>query len=349
MPDGFGSSLYGDPLALAGLGVISGTPLNQALLEGARASTEYTRAQNAQLELRRTAHLQQVLPDLLQRIDIKNPIESLRVLTEAGVPLEQASTLVNQLTDNVRQQQGQDFLQNLFGGAAGSGVAPSGAAPSGADPTALIQAGLLYGRPELVQGGKFMYDQRKEAAEKATKEQIATEERTIPGLKLIPGARPNESRVMKATEAATAIDYYEQSLKALEDFIDQEGSAVIEGTPSYNRAIELTTNLLQGERTLNQTGVLNVGEIPTLERTYASFDPTRKSNVPKSRTEMKAALQKYKVDRLKRLEGSLRRLGYERDKPQVATPDISQARRGRDGNLYVPDPSRSGKYLKVEE
>ena len=123
--------------------------------------------------------------------------------------------------------------------------------------------------------------------------------------------------VGSAREAATAAETFKLAVQQVKDFIDKEGSATGIGQ-DVDEASSILSTLLNAERSLNETGVLNLGEIPVLEKFYATFDPRNPLNLTKSREEMKEAADVYLNNKLDQLDVKMKAIGYKPEKERVA-------------------------------
>jgi len=131
----------------------------------------------------------------------------------------------------------------------------------------------------------------------------------IPGYDLDPDVMPDPATARGARELATTIPSFENAITKVNKLIDKYGSTTGFGS-DVNDVDQAFADLMNAERSLNNTGVLNVGELPILEKNYQSFDPRNKINLMKSKEEMKASALSYLNDRRGILNAKLKSIGY---------------------------------------
>jgi hypothetical protein len=273
---------------------------------------------------------------------------------EAIAPLAEAdpilyTELYNKIAKEQRLQQAEEMKAKILGAAFGGGGVGE------IDPTTVAAAGAMSNDPQLMGLATFLQGQQNRTTDEANR--IAAEERAtakerkkadIPGFEVDPEVTIDQTSARSARELVSAIPTYEGAIKKIKKLIDKHGSTTGYGqdTDAVSQAF---LDLLNAERGLNNTGVLNVGEIPTLEQVYKTFDPRNPWNLTKSKDELKESAEQYLADRKGLIEGKLRSIGYTRKGKADAGVDIKDARQAPDGNYYIPDPARPGKYLKVEQ
>lgn len=152
---GFSESFQSNPFALAGLSILSGQSVSDALKEGAVLSNAFIKQQQEKVEQQRLLAMQQQLPGLLDSVDTNDPQGAVKTLVSAGVPIDSALKLVGEVSKIQNQNQKMQITNQLFGGGAG-GMGGGG----GQDPYSLMQAGVVTGNPSLVQYGQALLGQQ---------------------------------------------------------------------------------------------------------------------------------------------------------------------------------------------
>lgn len=332
------TKLMSDPIALAGLGVASGNTLSDALKQGAVQASAYQKQQQEKADYERMRQAEAVLPSLLPQIDMNKPNESLAVMMKAGVPLDVAAKVINNLGDNARLQRQQEMFASLFGGFATptnntptadrGGTAPiddtnapspqagqevetnNGTMDIGNNPLKLMAAGILSGNPQLMQMGKVFFDQAAEQKKVNREQDIKLKERTIPGLELIPDQIPDTKAITDARAASSSSIRLNRALDSLRGLIQENGGKVLPSN-AKKKMTSLLAEVRNAERSLQNTGVLNVGEVPFLEETYDYFNPTKIDNfiLQDSKTLLEN-LDNYKSRRANDFATNLESLGY---------------------------------------
>jgi len=143
----------------------------------------------------------------------------------------------------------------------------------------------------------------------------------IPGYDILEDIVIDPATARASRELNSAIPTYENAIKKINDLIDKEGSTIGAGT-DVNAVEGAMSDLMNAERAVNNTGVLNVGEIPILQQLYSTFDPRNPMNLSKSKEEMKAAALSYLADRKGLIQGKLKSIGYI---PKASKEDASDA------------------------
>lgn len=167
-------------------------------------------------------------------------------------------------------------------------------------------------------------DQEARAADAKLKDERAKAQ--VFGYDLAPDVIPTSQNVSGAQDLASAYGAYESSVNKVKSLIDKYGSAIGYGTDTAE--VEQALNdLMQMERKLNETGVLNLGELPVLEKTYGTFNPMLKTNLLKSKEEMKQAADEYLSGRRGLINEKLRGYGYTRKQEKNAPPKKDAAAR----------------------
>lgn len=146
-----------NPMALAGLAVMQGAPVGQALAQANQmvyqqqaAQVQQQKAQLQMEQFRREQEFAKALPGLLAN----NP--DLNTLLSQGVAAGGDPELLIKLGQQQRLTQQQEMTNQLLGDVLGGGIAPTGGAGGGmADPSKLIAAGAMIGNPQLIQLGTF--------------------------------------------------------------------------------------------------------------------------------------------------------------------------------------------------
>ena len=341
------TKLMSDPIALAGLGVASGNTLSDALKQGAVQASSYQKQQQEQADYQRMRQAEAVLPSLLPQIDMNKPNESLAMMMQAGVPLDVAAKIINNLGDNVRLQKQQEMFASMFGGFATptnntptadpDGTAPvddinapspqagqdvetnNGTMDLGGNPLKLMAAAVMSGNPQLMQMGKVFFDQAAEQKKVSREQDIKLKERTIPGLDLLPDQIPDTKAITDARAASSSSIKLNRSLDSLRKLIQENGGKVLPSN-AKKKMTSLLAEVRNAERALQNTGVLNVGEVPFLEETYDYFNPTKIDNfiLQDSKTLLEN-LDNYKSRREVDFATNLESLGY-RPKGYVGNP-----------------------------
>lgn len=349
----FSEKLMRDPIALAALAVAKGENLSDALTISARTASAVQEQDERRAQRARQLEFQRRLPELLQMVDVSNPQGSIARLVSAGVPLQQATSLVDTLVDNQRQQASQDQIADFLSGG-GMGMTsrkqqePQSVqdfTPSDADAavisvfepeeidvsalpgTWLIKSGAVMRNPQLTQIGSSMnqaaianIEARNRARSEFQKEQRQftrelqkkVEEADVPGLKLIADRPPESTAVKAAREQVQALAEIESAANRLRNFLIEEGATLGMGVTSAQReAGEISNDFLQVMRRISNTGVLNVGEIPVLERGFATFNPANPINVTESREKLIQNLDNFVSRQKIKSREQLRPLGYD--------------------------------------
>lgn len=239
--------------------------------------------------------------EMLKGMDLSDPaaVEKLyRIDPALGIKLMQQQ----------RMQQQQKIMQDVLTGGGGS------------DANKLAELGAMSGNPQLMQLAQFKQAQENRAIDEQNR--IAAEERqtqkeqekstkqaSIPGYDILPDVVIDPATARASRELNSAIPTYENAIKKIEKLIDKHGSTVGVGTDT-NEVEQAMADLMNAERAVNNTGVLNVGEIPVLQQLYSTFDPRNPMNLGKSKEEMKAAALSYLADRKGLIQGKLKSIGY---------------------------------------
>ncbi len=267
------TKLMSDPIALAGLGVASGNTLSDALKQGAVQASSYQKQQQEQADYQRMRQAEAVLPSLLPQIDMNKPNESLAMMMQAGVPLDVAAKIINNLGDNARLQRQQEMLASLpiFGGGGASG---SGDGGDFSNAEQLMAAAVQSGNPQLMQMGTAFLNQANEQKKVLREQDIKLKERTIPGLELLSDQIPDTKAITDARAASSSSIKLNRSLDSLKKLIQENGGQVLPSN-AKKKMTSLLAEVRSSERNLQNTGVLNVGEVPFLEETYDYFNPTK--------------------------------------------------------------------------
>lgn len=190
----------------------------------------------------------------------------------------------------------------------------------GGDADKLATLGVMSNSPQLMQLAQFKQAQENRAQDEANR--IAAEERqtqkeqnkatkqaSIPGYDILSDVVIDPATARASRELNSAIPTYENAIKKITKLIDKYGSTVGAGT-DVNEAEQAMADLMNAERAVNNTGVLNVGEIPVLQQLYSTFDPRNPMNLGKSKEEMKASALSYLADRKGLIQGKLQSIGY---------------------------------------
>lgn len=144
-------------------------------------------------------------------------------------------------------------------------------------------------------------------------------EATISGYELNSDSLPTSTNVTQAQQFAALVPAYESALKDVKEKIAKYGSTTGWGTDT--KEVDQSMNqLMQLERTINATGVLNLGEKPILEESYATFDPRSVWNLTKSKDEMKQAADDYLSLRKNMINAKLKGFGYTPKNGDISNP-----------------------------
>jgi len=313
------SDFLSSPMGLASLGMAQGMSPGDAILQGQKQVAFQQQQQRAQQQRERMAQVEQALPQLIAQVDPADPTGSLGKLIQGGIPLDVAQQVIGiaqkqaqQESLNQERSSMQGLIDRAMSGELGESDEAAGYILSGSrDP---MQAGV----------GQMLIEKRKEQRQ-IEKETRAEERRTeqaekksaVPGFKLTEGVELDPKAVGSAREAATAAETFKLAVQQVKDFIDKEGSAIYKGQ-DVDEASSILSTLLNAERSLNETGVLNLGEIPVLEKFYATFDPRNPLNLTKSREEMKEAADVYLNNKLDQLDVKMKAIGYKPEKEREA-------------------------------
>lgn len=318
----------------------SGLSMPQAQFAVSEMQQQQAQAQEARLKMQayqQQAAKQQQLQAFLNSQEAQTIDPIYRGFLK-NLPPDQAIDAIEQL----RKSQKDSFLMKAAQGGFGQGYgtmqpvdgAP-GAAPMGATPQAapnyagqLQQAQAVKALTGLDNTPAIQYqiDQQKRAEDRALEQQrykekqdLQDQERNIPGLERIPNVRPDSTTVRSAREAITAKKRLDSSLTGLKDLISTSGAQAVPGTPERKRMDELIADIRNAERQLANSGVLNVGELPFLEQSYASFNPTSWGNALFSNPDQLVAnLEDYQVRRSADFATMLEPLGYKiKDMPKT--------------------------------
>jgi len=155
MKQSFNDRLLSNPLALAGIGVMSGKDLGIALNEGAVTARQHEQAQAQKAQFEQQQRLQANIGDIMQRIDPNDLQGSFAELVHGGIPPQQALGLV----DSVRKQQAQTQNQELLSGLLGGGGMDGATAGNG---MGLMAAGALTGNTGLSTLGSAINQQQQQ-------------------------------------------------------------------------------------------------------------------------------------------------------------------------------------------
>lgn len=145
------SQRLNNPITLAGLAVLSGNDLGTALNSAATLSRQKQIEQQQKAAFEQQQYMRENIGQLMRQLDPNDLAGSFATLVKAGVPIPNASALV----DSMRKQQASQQTQQLLGGLLGGGG--SGAAGiQGGDGMALMAAGALSGNSGLSTLGSAM-------------------------------------------------------------------------------------------------------------------------------------------------------------------------------------------------
>jgi len=144
-------------------------------------------------------------------------------------------------------------------------------------------------------------------------------EAIIPNYDLSGDALPTTANVTQAQQFAALVPAYESALKDVKEKIAKYGSTTGWGTDT--KEVDQSMNqLMQLERTINATGVLNLGEKPILEESYATFDPRSILNLAKSKEDMLKSADDYLALRKNMINAKLQGFGYKPKNTDILPP-----------------------------
>lgn len=198
--------------------------------------------------------------------------------------------------------------------------------------------GLIAAAQAEKEQAKIEYDRAKELQDKQLEaeqnQKKSIKEISIPGLELIGETLPNPAAVNQAREQVAARDKYMRIVDRINSFYDDYGSDPQSalgvgsiGSDKYKAAQAIISDLRNMERVVNETGVLNVGEVPFLEQSYAGFDPTNISNTGGDPAKLKEVAAKYLNNRLMQIDSNLKSKGYRPEQsqsPVAVPPDLEK-------------------------
>lgn len=134
MDGNFSDQLYSNPMALAGLAVLGGKPMGDALMQSAVASEQYQHQKVYQQQIEQQKQLQAQLPQILSNVDTSNPRAVFSALASAGVPVEHAATITETLAKQARYQQDQQGMDQFFQSMNGTSTPAAPPMPAGGQP-----------------------------------------------------------------------------------------------------------------------------------------------------------------------------------------------------------------------
>lgn len=286
-----------DPFALAGLGVLGGKDLSTAMTEAAASIRQ------RQLDQQEMAYRQAQIGKLAMDARMEQQrMQMLSRLFGGGMPQPQMQPSMD-TSQGFLERPVQEIQQPMQ---------PQQAPQMGnIDP--YFAAGAIMGDPALIQLGS-------ENMRMARDEQRDIKRAQVPGLELIEGSVPDSATVRDARAAASSFKKLNSSLERLEGAIDKYGQQIIPGTEGYKVYSRHLADIRNAERTLANTGVLNVGEVPFLEEAYDAFNPTNITNV--NPAQAKQMLSDYRSARNQDFSTNLESLGYRAPEMQAQTTEV---------------------------
>lgn len=289
-----------DPFALAGLGVLSGKDLSTAMTEAAAA------VRQRELDKQEMAYRQAQIGKLAQ--DARTEQLRMQMLSQLfggqaqGQPQMQPTMNTNQ---GFLERPIQEVPQQQM------------AAPQMGNIDPYFAAGAIMGDPALVQLGA-------ENMRMAREEQRDIKKAQVPGLELLPNSIPDSTTVREARTASASFKKLNSALDRLDSAIGKYGQQIVPGTEGYKVYSKHLADIRNAERTLANTGVLNVGEVPFLEEAYDAFNPKNITNYDPQRA--REMLKEYRINRNQDFSTNLESMGYRAPaiQQQIEQPTVQQ-------------------------
>ena len=250
-------------------------------------------------------------------------------------PLKQRELAYKEQQQNRLQQQAQLFNQAMFSQPTQQAAIqqPGGVQQPESAPQVNIIDDLKQRRDKYAQAQMFATDpmqmKRAESAVRQVERQLddiyKEQERNIPGLERVEGARPDATSVRKAQESAGMIGNFSATMDKIIELTDEHGFEVMPSAVK-KEIEELETSLLNSQRIIANTGVLNVGEIPVLEKSFGTIKNTAENaylykldkNVLVNRQ------KQYKSQFISKINNNLKPLGYQYQPPSSTQPSNVQ-------------------------
>lgn len=114
-----------DPLTLAGLAALGGSDLGTALNQAANMSRQKQMEERQKAQFEQQQYMRENIGQLMGQLNPNDLAGSFATLVKAGVPIPNASALVDSMRKQQAQAQTQQLLAGMFGGSAGAaGVTP---------------------------------------------------------------------------------------------------------------------------------------------------------------------------------------------------------------------------------
>lgn len=248
-----------------------------------------------------------------------------------------------QLLEYKQKQQQQDRLQrqlefeeSMYADMIGGGVGDSN--------TDAARAHMMAesDNPMIAGAGKAALDQ----IEQQRKRDEEIRKSTLPGYKPVEGYTPTSSITNQAAQMLQLKPAYDEALERIKKVIEKHGDSEVFTKLSEDEIDQEFQRLLNLERTVNNTGVLNVGEVPILEKNYATFKPTTLSNRFRSKKDMLKQLDNYAEGRFGLIDSTVKGLGFEKTgkeyKPKFKTGGKSKPSLTPEQALEILKQRRSG-------
>lgn len=284
-----------DPFALAGLGVLSGKDLSTAMTEAAAA------VRQRELDKQEMAYRQAQIGKLVQ--DARTEQLRQKFLAERfGGGMQPIGSI--DTSSGFLERPIQESAQQQMGNKTG-----------GYDPDFVY--GAMFNDPAFIQLGA-------ENMRMAREEQRDIKKAQVPGLELLPNSIPDSTTVREARTASASFKKLNSALDRLDSAIGKYGQQIVPGTEGYKVYSKHLADIRNAERTLANTGVLNVGEVPFLEEAYDAFNPKNITNYDPQRA--REMLKEYRINRNQDFSTNLESMGYRAPaiQQQIEQPTVQQ-------------------------
>lgn len=307
---------------------IMGNPqwnMGLAMLQGESPDVGLQRAQQAQLyqaqqdRLANQEKIQQAMAG-----GLKNGITPELIAEIAQYDVDTALKMKAMYDEQQKEARRMQMLQGAFGGDGMQADKIAGYAAATGDTSMLPLATFMQGQENRRED--ISREERRRAEDKASKRDEELRKAGLAGFKLEADVAPPTAVVTDASGKALALSGYNSSKQTIMDLLDKYGDKEVFTPAEANEIKQAFADIRDYERSLGNTGVLNVGELPFLEEKYAPFNPLEMANRTISVEKLKKKAEDYFGNRESRLLGELKSLGYKKEggkKKQSANVDLS--------------------------
>ena len=275
-----------------GLAMMSGQDPTQAMrLAMAAQAAEANQAEQMRAEQTRQA-MGGAIAGGLDNIDAETLAQLARSNPDAALQIIELKRKQQQQDRLLRNQ---EFMESLV---SGGGVGNA----NGMSPYILSQSDdpVFRGIGEAQKAQ--LEEERKIAREK--------EKATLPGYRPVDGYTPTSAIVNSAAQMLQLKPGYDTAMQGIKKVLNKYGDKEVFTKLEEDEINQEFARLMNLERTVNNTGVLNVGEVPILEKNYATFNPLSLSNRFRSKDDMLNQAEKYINGRFGLIDSTIEGLGF---------------------------------------